>query len=139
MGRASKEKGKRGEREVVRILQPIVDQVYGEFGVRVPLLERNLQQSHRGGFDIAGLEWMALEVKYREEFAVDAWWEQTLAQCGQHQTPILFYRRNKVEWKVRLYGMLQANGVFLHTPVTVDLAIFRQWFRLRLIQELSHV
>lgn len=81
-GNMSRNKGQRGEREVVKLLQPIVDKVYGSLGLTPPVLERNLMQSHKGGFDIAGLHWMALEVKYQETLNVGMWWNQTLAQAN---------------------------------------------------------
>ena len=75
-GGFSREKGKRAEREVVKLLQPVVTKVYQEAGKEIPLLERNLMQSHKGGHDIVGLEWMALEVKHHETLQISQWWEQ---------------------------------------------------------------
>lgn len=80
-GNMSRNKGQRGEREVVKLLQPIINRVYGSRAVEPPQLERNLMQSHKGGFDIVGLEWMALEVKYQESANLNGWWKQTLDQA----------------------------------------------------------
>lgn len=81
-GAMSRNKGQRGEREVIKLLQPTVTRCYMEKGLDVPSLERNLMQSRAGGFDIVGLEWMALEVKRQEVLNVNLWWKQTCAQAG---------------------------------------------------------
>jgi len=135
-GTSSQNKGKKGEREVVAILQPLVSQVYIGMGLDAPLLQRNLLQSHRGGCDIVGLEWLALEVKLQEQFAVDAWWQQTLDQCGQRQRPVLFYRKNNVQWKVRCIVTMQAGGTWLAMPATLSVPDWLRWFRATLIEEL---
>ena len=72
-GLMSRNKGKRGEREVVKLLQPVVNEVYESLGLEPPLLERNLMQSHKGGCDLAGLDWLALEVKYQEQQQMTSW------------------------------------------------------------------
>lgn len=140
-GRMSREKGKKGEREVIGILQPIVSDVYSALGFseeETPRLQRNTLQSDGGGFDVVGLHWMALEVKLVEQQNVEAWWRQTLAQCGQRQTPVLFYRRNKVEWKVRCLVTMQAGGVWLTAPATLAVPDWLRWFRAKLIEEVSN-
>lgn len=81
-GSYSRDKGQRGEREVIKVLQPTVSKVYIEAGLPAPELARNLSQTRDGGFDIKGLEWMALEVKYQESENIKAWWEQTCRQAG---------------------------------------------------------
>lgn len=96
-GLASRNKGKRGEREVIKLLQPIVDSVYGEGAI---LLQRNMLQSDKGGCDIAGLEKFAIEIKRHERLNVKAWWRQTLEQAKPHQIPVLFYRQNGESWTV---------------------------------------
>lgn len=136
-GLMSRNKGKQGEREVIGILQPIVSQVYEAMGVDAPRLQRNLLQSDGGGFDILGLDWMALEVKFHKTLSVGAWWRQTLAQCGHRQTPVLFYRQNKVEWKVRCFVTMQAGGTWLTMPATMEVQEWLRWFRARLVEEVS--
>jgi hypothetical protein len=78
----ARNKGQRGEREVIAVLQPIVNRVYLKYSFEPPLLKRNLLQTREGGFDIMGLEWMALEVKYQEHENVNGWWRQTCKQAG---------------------------------------------------------
>ena len=137
-GLMSRNKGKRGEREVIGILQPIVSQVYNAMGMEAPRLQRNTLQSDGGGFDVVGLNWMALEVKFHAELAVEAWWRQTLAQCGQQQVPVLFYRRNKVEWKVRAMVTMQAGGTWLTVAADMAASDWLRWFHAKLIEELSN-
>lgn len=81
-GNMSRNKGQRGEREVIQLLQPIVDKLYLEAHMDGPKLRRNLMQSQDGGFDVAGLEWLALEVKFQEIENTTGWWKQTCKQAG---------------------------------------------------------
>lgn len=138
-GLMSREKGKRGEREVIGILQPVVSQVYTAFDLEAPRLQRNTLQSHGGGFDVVGLDWMALEVKFHKDLNVAAWWRQTLAQCGHRQVPVLFYRRNNVEWKVRCLVTMQAGGTWLTMPATMSVQDWLRWFRAKLVEEVSNI
>jgi hypothetical protein len=137
-GAMSRNKGKRGEREVIAMLQPVVSEVYEGYGMEAPKLQRNTLQSDGGGFDVVGLDWLALEVKYQETVKLDAWWAQTLAQAKPTQCPVLIYRQNKVKWKVCLFATLAA-GPHQHTVAAViSVEEFRTWFRARLTQELEH-
>lgn len=132
-GRAGIRKGKSGEREVIAYLQPIVTDVYEAHGLEVPVLERNLMQSARGGYDIEGLDWLALEVKRHEQPNVEAFWEQTLKQAGTKRVPVLWYRRNGGKWHVVMYVQLGWRTV----RATVDIADFLVWFRNKLVQEIG--
>lgn len=149
MSNMQRNKGQRGEREVIELLQPVVIEVYQTHGIEtIPLLQRNTIQSDRGGYDIVGLDWLALEVKRGEQhnrYRIDQWWTQCEAQAGNRE-PVLFYRANHEEWKVRLYGMLFTwreiggglvrHGRTITVPVTVDVDSFLSWFRARLNWEL---
>lgn len=106
MSKMSRDKGQRAEREVIKLLQPIVDRVYGAKGLEPPTLERNLQQAASGGYDIKGLEWLALEVKRCEQLNLNKWWEQTVRQACGNKIPVLFYRQNRKAWRVRVEGRL---------------------------------
>lgn len=136
-GRSSQLKGKTGEREVIVMLQPIVTQVYEAFDLDVPQLQRNSLQSDGGGCDIAGLEWLALEVKRCETLQVLTWWRQAVEQAGKTKTPVLMYRQNSGKWKVMLFGIVGTMTCGRVTPVTITLEDFLQWFRIRLTQELE--
>ena len=97
MSKFSREKGKRGEREVARIIQDVVNEVFGE---NAPRIQRNTLRSDKGGFDLVGLEDFAIEVKRHEKLNVKAWWKQTLRQAGKDKIPVLFYRQNNTPWSI---------------------------------------
>lgn len=101
-GKMSRNKGKRGEREIIALLQPVVSEVYTAHGLEPPVLKRNTMQSDGGGFDIHGLEWCALEVKRQETLCLPAWWRQTLRQAGPGTLPVLAYRQSREPWRVRV-------------------------------------
>lgn len=145
-GAMSRNKGQRAEREVVKLLQPVVTSVWNELG-RVgaaPSLERNLMQAHKGGHDLLGLDWVAIEVKHQEQFAVASWWQQTKAQAAKASQqmlvevePVLFYRRNNVGWRVIMRGYLDVQGGGrVRCPVNIGTEAFLVWFKLRLREEL---
>jgi hypothetical protein len=133
----SRNKGKRGEREVVKLLQPVVDEVYAEFEMEPPLIERNLMQSNRGGYDLVGLQWVGLEVKLQEQENLSGWWKQCKDQCSENQEPVLFYRRNRVAWKVQMFGFLVAGEQRVRAPVVISVEAFLAYLRIRLRKELQ--
>ena len=127
-GASSRNKGQRGEREVAKLLQPIVDKVYSAIGKEIPVLGRNLQQSRDGGFDLSGLDWIAIEVKFQESFNLLGWWVQTTQQAGEHRVPVLFYRKRHHKWRIRMMGDLPIGIAGVGALVDIDLNTFLQWF-----------
>ena len=87
-GRSSKNKGANAEREVAAI-------ILAATGVEV---KRNLEQTRGGGYDLVGIDWLAIEVKRQEKLALPAWWRQTLAQSEPDKIPCLVYRQNRKAW-----------------------------------------
>lgn len=79
-------KGANGEREVINMLQEVIDEVATsvseEYGCsfEFPRLIRNTLQSAQGGEDIHGLPWYAVEVKRCEKQDIGRWWLQTTRQ-----------------------------------------------------------
>lgn len=138
-GKSSQDKGKRGEREIVKLLQPIVDKVYAEYPVMgdPPKLLRNTLQSAIGGFDILGLEWMAPEVKFCETPSPGRWWKQTIAQAGEGQEPVLFYRKTHVAWKVRMLMFARIGKKEFYSPADIEIDAFLYYFEHRLHGELE--
>jgi len=137
MGLMGLNKGKRGEREVVKLLQPVIDKQYKLLGLVSPELNRNLMQAKSGGHDLVGLDWLSLEVKYQEQNNVNQWWEQTTRQADQSGgIPVLFYRKNHVKWRVRMKADVCADE-FEHVPLIVDIAVddFLRWFECKLLLE----
>lgn len=136
-GLMSRNKGKRAEREIIELLQPFIDKIYEEFNIDTIKLKRNTMQSDGGGFDLHGMEWMAPEVKHQEVYNLEKWWEQTKAQAGIRQVPILFYRRNRVQWRVRMRAELHIGDGWKQW-VCADISIeeFILYFCARLRHEL---
>ena len=130
-------KGQRAERESIKLLQPIVNAVYDSFGLEAPYLQRNTLQSDRGGFDIVGLEWLALEIKHQETLNLKSWWDQCLRQSSKYQEPVLMYKQNNVKWRVRIIVRLPIGEQNVDALVDIDLESFLQWFEHRLGYELS--
>ena len=94
MGRMSRDKGAKAERELLKLLGD-------ELGV---LLQRNIQQTRAGGADCLELKGFAVEIKRQERLSRPAWWMQACEQ-GQRvgSEPILFYRRNREAWSALIH------------------------------------
>jgi len=111
-------KGQDGEREVIKLIQPFVQDQ----------LKRNLNQTREGGYDVVGIEWMALEVKRQETLDVENWWKQTLKQAGDLKVPVLVYRQNRKAWQVVMWGGVGGYGC----RVTISMWDFIAWLKLEL-------
>ena len=133
-------KGKRAEREMVKILQPVVAKAWATVGGMpdsCPVLSRNLVQSRQGGYDLVGLDWLALEVKHHETLKVRDWWSQALRQARTDQTPVLVYKKNNVKWRAVVWGYVPAGAKRIRCPVDIDLESFLLWFEHRVMDELT--
>ena len=99
----NRNKGHDGEREVVKLLKPIVETILGEGKLR-----RNLMQTREGGHDICGLDHLAIEVKRCETLEIEKWWKQTLRQAEQAGglIPVLMFRQNRGKWRVMMFGRI---------------------------------
>lgn len=101
MSKASREKGKRGEREVASLLR--------EYGYDA----RRGQQYHGGADspDVVGLKGVHIEVKRTERLDLYGALSQSKADAGEDM-PVVIHRRNNSEWVViqpfkdwiKLYG-----------------------------------
>lgn len=173
----SRAKGQRGERQVIELLQPIIDNVYAQtndylkavnggglgnagMALNAPKLQRNTLQSDSGGFDIVGLDWLALEVKNvetSEPSMVDKWWVQAVTQAkkakvgkdsvasekrGNEKRAVLFYKRNRTRWRVRMKGYLSVSSSpeadVKRVVIIADISCeeFLKWFEMRLLEEM---
>ncbi len=94
MGKMSRDKGKRGELEVVALLQK-----HG--------FEARRGQQFRGGGDspdvIHNMDGLAGEVKLRETLSLYPTLEKA-AEDDADKTPVVFHRRNRKPWIVALYA-----------------------------------
>ena len=88
----SKDKGKRGEREVAELIRQ-----YG-FEAR-----RSAQYCGNTGdaADITTDLPYHIEVKHQETLQIDKWWEQATHDAKENgREPILVFRKNKQKWRV---------------------------------------
>lgn len=143
-GARSRNKGARGEREVLGMLQPIVDRVCDACGkVRLEIRRNYAQRYAPKQYDLIGIPWLAVEVKRVENLSgLGSWWRQTLAATKDLQTPVLFYRKNHGKWKVKTRVPVRAGNKGEGAPhvwatVTMDIDSWLVWFEQRLKHELS--
>jgi hypothetical protein len=134
-GNRSRDKGGRGEREIINLLQPIVDSVYADYNARqvadrclpTPQLKRtSSMQADGGGCDTHGIDWLALEVKRCETLQIKQWWAQCLKQAKPEQMPVLVYRQNRKQWRARLY--LQLPVMHKYVVADIELSDFVNYF-----------
>lgn len=138
MGQMSRNKGARGEREAIALLQPVVNRVCADCG-KVPFaLIRDTRQRYQAKlYDVFGIPWMALEVKRVEnQSGLEGWWRQTLAATKEGQTPVLMYRQNNQPWKVRTRVTVLAGKSKIKITVNMRVDDFLVWFEYRLRSEL---
>lgn len=106
MGKASREKGKRGERDCANFLR--------EHGWTDA---RRGQQYHGGGDspDVVGLPGAHIEVKRTETFQLYKALEQAESDAKGIEFPIVFHRRNGKKWVAVLDAedFLEIYGEFL--------------------------
>jgi hypothetical protein len=135
-GAMSRNKGQRAERDVIKLLQPILDRVAVETNTVAIELTRNLAQAHKGGDDVWGLAWLSIEVKHQETYHLNDWWEQAKAQARGHAKPVLFYRRNGVQWTVRMLVKVPTSpATFIWFPADLTLGRFLHWFEIAATHE----
>jgi hypothetical protein len=139
-------KGQRAERAAIELLQPVVNDIYSSLGMEQVKLQRNTMQADGGGSDIAGLEWLALEIKHQETLHINQWWDQCVGQVKHkvkngieyQQEPVLFYKQNNVKWRVMMYGLLTTGGnQNIRCPVDITMESFLLYFRHKLMKELT--
>lgn len=140
-GLTSRNKGKRGEREIIAELQPVIDYAYSQMPPtcgQPPRLQRNSLQSDGGGCDLHNMPHFAIEVKYVEQqnpANIKAWWQQAQEQATDGRQPVLIYRRNNEPWKVMMMGSIGNHRIKAQPAiVTTDLEAF-QWLVVNTIQK----
>lgn len=60
---------------------------------------RNLEQTRGGGYDLVGFEPFAFEIKRTERPDLRGFWLQAVTQCGEHDIPVVMYRKNRQPWR----------------------------------------
>jgi Holliday junction resolvase len=105
MGKASREKGKRGERELASILS-------GEYGYKA---RRGQQYSGANGdADVVGLPGLHIEVKRVERLNVQDAVDQAKRDRKEGELAAVFHRKNNCDWNVTM-------------PLTHFMAIYCEW------------
>ena len=93
MGKAEREKGKRGEREVARML-------------RLLGFDSHRSQQYCGktgdADDVVGVDGYHIEVKRREKLSIMEWVRQTERDCNSEDIPVVVFRQNGEPWRVVL-------------------------------------
>jgi hypothetical protein len=124
-------KGQRGEREVVKLLQTVVDKVRAKYHLEPLVLQRNSLQAHLGGADLHGLDGFSVEVKFVEKEALPQWWRQTVRQAeDKDAVPILFYRGSHMPWSVKFRAFVNTplDRDQIEMDLTTELEDFLAWF-----------
>lgn len=137
-GASANKKGKAAEREVIGLIQPILDELGHIYDVTPFKLTRNLNQARDGGSDILGLPWFSIEVKRHEHPQIAKWWKQTVEAATNGEIPVLIYRKSHCMWKVQweidaVVGWLPGtNGPRTHGVIaTTSLTDFNRWLKKR--------
>jgi negative regulator of genetic competence, sporulation and motility len=92
MGRASREKGKKGERELASLLR--------EYGYES---RRGVQYNGAdGSADVVGLPGIHIECKRVERLNIYDAMDQAINDAREDEIPAVFHRRNRDYWKVTL-------------------------------------
>lgn len=97
IGKASREKGKRGEREVAKTFR---DAGYAE-------ARRTSQYCGKTGdaSDVTGIPGIHLEVKYVEREQVRSWYGQAVRDAeaaGRGDVPVVIHRKTHSDWLVTM-------------------------------------
>lgn len=130
-------KGATGEREVVHLLNGIIQRVVDSqewsadvVKVAMSCIQRNQQQSAVGGQDLNGVFGMSVEIKRVEQINVEKWWEQCVSQAGRNaEHPVLLYRKNHQPWRCVTLGHAPLPGGRLSSlRVQFEEQPFTVWF-----------
>lgn len=89
MGKPSRDKGKRGEQELARIIR----------AAGFPCERTSNGRVQLGKGDLKGLPGLCLEVKRAERLDVPGWLRQVEADCPAGDVPAVAFRRNNEPWR----------------------------------------
>ena len=128
-----RQKGQEGEREIQRLLEPIVRKVLERNGIPLPekaIVQRNQNQSAVGGSDLTNTFGLCIEVKRQEQLSINTWWAQcTKAAKDNNEWPVLLYRQNCKKWRcVTLVWLHLPAGAQRQVRAEIDMDSFLAWF-----------
>lgn len=129
-------KGKTGEREIVTLLNVVLEEIIAEQLVpeaKIDLLrrivQRNQNQSAVGGSDI-NIFGLAIEVKRQETLSIEEWWRQACKSAAtNNDVAVLIYRQNRKQWYVVIDGYLAVPGGLTSVRAQINLPDFLRWFK----------
>jgi hypothetical protein len=127
--KSPKSKGASGEREAAAILE--------QWGIELGYvldISRNLEQTRGGGYDLDGVEGLAIEIKRVESNSINSWWKQTLGQAEKkNEVPFLMHRKNRQPWsfRVRSRVAMDCEGRWELVVMDIDLTLDqgKLWFQ----------
>jgi hypothetical protein len=133
MGINIRAKGQNGEREIVDLLEPIVQRLLREGGYPIPdkpVIQRNQNQSAVGGSDLSNTFGMAIEIKRQEQLSVNTWWAQCVKAANTlNEHPVLLYRQNNKKWRcVTLAWVQLPKGELVQVRAEFTVEEFLVWF-----------
>lgn len=110
MGAMQRNKGRRAEQTVVNMLK----------AEGFDAAKRNLMQTGNGGYDITGLEPLAIEVKDHKKLNLFQWWQQTTTNATGDLIPVLIYHiPNTSRWMVQIPMHMVNQALCKERTVTV--------------------
>lgn len=136
----------RGEAEICRYLQPIVDKCYQPLLRQLrlnktPQVSLNPHDEIKGGFDILGLEWLSFSIKFDGRNRYKEWWPELLEKTESDQEPVLFYRTKQTEWfaVMKMYSDIDEKRffAFAHVPLHHFLIYFEYRLKLELKEKVK--
>ncbi len=108
-------KGKRAEQFIVNLFK--------EHGFTDA--KRNLSQTRDSGYDVTGLEPLAIEIKDHKTLNVNAWWVQTTDNAVGDLIPVLIYHiPNTSKWLVKVPMCTVNQELCSERTVTMDFEDF---------------
>jgi hypothetical protein len=136
-----RQKGADGERQVIKMLTPIIVAVMTDMGApkedienATKMVQRNQNQSAVGGNDLSNTFGISIEVKRQEQLAINTWWQQCeTAAIRNNELPVLIFKQNNKPWRFITYGFLHApakEGGWTSVKARVEFnqETFERWF-----------
>lgn len=100
-------KGANAEREVLTAFRAIMVNVEAEvqaeghvFVPRSTFAARKRLERGTSNRDLGNIPLISIEIKRREQLAVNDWWAQALRQADKGELPVLVYKANREPWTV---------------------------------------
>ena len=138
-------KGADGEREIAKLLNPIVHKVKRQFkwaeeDILNPhyQIQRNPNQCANGGADLQNTYGLCIEIKRQQALNINTWWKQCeKSAVDLCEIPVLMYRQNNKKWRVVMLSTIAplVNPCFL-CRIEISMDNFLQYFELHLTNKL---